>query len=56
MGRAAATAVHLAPSGSLHQIDITTLQKAVKDNLQSNIIDPWSGDIVTETGSEGTAL
>jgi hypothetical protein len=56
MGRAAATAVHLAPSGSLHQIDITTLQKAVKDNLQSNIIDPWSGDIVTESGPEGTAL
>jgi hypothetical protein len=39
----------------LHQIDITTLQKAVKDNLQSNIVDPWSGNIVTENGPEGNA-
>ena len=52
MGRAAASAVRLNSSGSLHQTDIAALQAAVKDNLVLETTDSWAGEAVRETGPE----
>ena len=43
---------HLNASGSLHQIDIAALQDAVSDNLTRETTDPWTAEIVSETGPE----
>lgn len=52
MGRAAANAVRLAGSGSVHQIDMDALQNAVRDNLERSERDPWTGAFVSESGRE----
>lgn len=41
MGQAAAHALNLAGSESVHQIDIARLQDRLRDNLETNRTDPW---------------
>ena len=56
MGRAAAAAAHLTRNGSLHQIDILSLQESIGDNLHKNSVDSWSNNFVKETGPEANGI
>jgi len=54
MGQAAAHALDLCQSGSLHQIDLSRLSERLKPNLDEFRRDPWTQDAPTrKQGSQG---
>jgi hypothetical protein len=52
MGKAAASAVSRAGSGSVHQLDISALQRDLADNLSVDTVDPWLASVTAERGPE----
>ena len=52
MGRAAALAASQISHGSVQQLDITTLQANLHDNLELDVADPWLAQVTTEVGPE----